>query len=189
MINQTMNQSRLSYSYIIPALATDNPLMLKATRLSLAFDKQRDPLRAAQYEDMKRTEADRRGRAAFKAKRRDNGSEMIKRQNPHPELKPSPQLAHASDAQAFNRQWRNESRIARRTNLIAEGRAILGELHQHKVNLGQAKHQNDALAAQARGGDVKGATREAFKLIRRAEAESARVISKAQTVQQKLTDT
>lgn len=81
-----------------------------------AFDKARDPLIAAQKRDLGKSEAQRR----FELSRRsdsgqhDQGSGMIRREQPKPVLKPSPALAMGPDRAAFNRAWWDEHRAARK---------------------------------------------------------------------------
>ena len=189
MVDQSMSQSRLSYSYLDPVMMLGNPLIFKVSNITVQFDKVCDPARAAQYDDMKRTEAERRDRATFKAKRREQGSEMVRKDNPYPELKPSPALTHAVHAQSFNQNWRNEHKRARRANLIAEGRAMVGELQAHKTYLSQEKNTVLTLGNEAQRENAKDAKREAFKALRRVENSSERIFAKVQAVQHKFTDT
>lgn len=81
-----------------------------------AFDNARDPLIAAQKRDLGKSEAQRR----FELSRRsdsgshDQGSGMIRREQPRPVLKPSPALSMGPDRAAFNRAWWDEHRAARK---------------------------------------------------------------------------
>jgi hypothetical protein len=86
------NTSRLSYSYThrdkmpnkAPAMYSVRP------NVGMSFQRNRDPMIAAQIDAGKRTEAQRRH------------SYMVKRQRPAPVLKPSPQFARSPDRNAFN---------------------------------------------------------------------------------------
>lgn len=76
-----------------------------------AFDNARDPLIAVQKRDLGKSEAQRR----FELSRRtDSGSDMIRREQPKPVLKPSPALSMGPDRAAFNRAWSDEHRAARK---------------------------------------------------------------------------
>ncbi len=76
-----------------------------------AFDNARDPLIAEQNRDLGKSEAQRR----FEQSRRtDSGSDMIRRDQPKPVLKPSPALSMGPDRAAFNRAWSDEHRAARK---------------------------------------------------------------------------
>jgi hypothetical protein len=80
-----------------------------------AFDNARDPLIAEQKRDLGKSEAQRR----FEQSRRadsglDLGSDMIRRDQPKPVLKPSPALSMGPDRAAFNRAWSDEHRAARK---------------------------------------------------------------------------
>jgi len=76
-----------------------------------AFDNARDPLIAEQKRDLEKSEAQRR----FEQSRRtDGGSDMIRRDQPKPVLKPSPALSMGPDRAAFNRAWSDEHRSARK---------------------------------------------------------------------------
>lgn len=78
-----------------------------------SFDNARDPLIAAQKRDLGKTEAQRR----FELSRRsDEGSGMIRREQPRPVLKPSPALSMGPDRAAFNRAWSDEHHEARKKN-------------------------------------------------------------------------
>lgn len=77
------------------------------------FDNVRDPLIAVQKRDLGKSEAQRR----FELSRRsDQGSDMIRRDQAKPVLKPSPALAMGPDRAAFNRAWSSEDRSARKKN-------------------------------------------------------------------------
>lgn len=75
-----------------------------------AFDQNRDPYIARQLQDQGKTEAQRRREQIERETRRQN--HMIKRQQPKPQLRPSPRLAYGPDGAAFNGAWRNEQRAA-----------------------------------------------------------------------------
>jgi len=74
----------------------------KAPDARRAFDQNRDPSIAAQLADKTKTEAQRR--EAF----------MVARDRPQPVQRPSPALAHGSDAAAFNTRWKAERDVANR---------------------------------------------------------------------------
>ncbi len=60
------------------------------------FDRNRDPLIAAQLDDLNRSEAERRD------------SFMVKRSRPTPVLRPGPALSRGPDRAAFDAQWQAE---------------------------------------------------------------------------------
>ena len=70
----------------------------------LEFDNARDPFRRIQREDMKKTEAQRRGETG-------GGSQMVKQDRPFPELKPRNDNQPARDV--FNQKWRAENQNAK----------------------------------------------------------------------------
>jgi hypothetical protein len=81
------------------------------------FDNARDPLIAAQKRDLEKSEAQRR----FEQSRRtDSGSDMIRRDQPKPVLKPSPSLSMGPDRAAFSRAWWDEHRSARKKNPLPD---------------------------------------------------------------------
>ena len=85
-----------------------------------AFDNARDPLIAAQKRDLGKSEAQRR----FELSRRsDEGSGMIRREQPKPVLKPSPALSMGPDRAVFNRAWSDEHHEARKKNKDALAQA------------------------------------------------------------------
>lgn len=82
-----------------------------------AFDNARDPLIAEQKRDLEKSEAQRR----FEQSRRtDSGSDMIRRDQPKPVLKPSPSLSMGPDRAAFSRAWWDEHRSARKKNPLPD---------------------------------------------------------------------
>ena len=85
------NAARLSYAYTQrDKMPGKSPAMYSAKpNVSMSFQRNRDPLIAAQIDAGKRTEARRRG------------SQMIANHKPEPKLKPSPHLAHKADRAAF----------------------------------------------------------------------------------------
>jgi hypothetical protein len=101
-----------------------------------AFDNARDPLIAAQKRDLEKSEAQRR----FEQSRRtdsglDRGSDMIRRDQPKPVLKPSPALSMGPDRAAFNRAWSDEHRAARKKDKdpLPETSAYTPPLQQVRV--------------------------------------------------------
>ena len=106
-----------SYSYANRAnLPGGEPRFYSAAPKSReAFDNARDPLIAEQKRDLGKSEAQRR----FEQSRRtdsglDRGSDMIRRDQPKPVLKPSPALSMGPDRAAFNRAWSDEHRATRK---------------------------------------------------------------------------
>ncbi len=92
-----------------------------------AFDSARDPLIAAQKRDLEKSEAQRR----FELSRRsDDGSGMIRREQPKPVLKPSPALSMGPDRAVFNRAWSDDRCIPQRAlNPTPHARRNAGVLH------------------------------------------------------------
>lgn len=93
--------SRTSFS----AGRTDLPgeataLDARRGELRAEFEKNRDPVIAAQRADLAKTEAERRG------------SQMVKQDRPKPVQRPSPALAHGPDGTSFNARWQAERRDA-----------------------------------------------------------------------------
>ncbi len=123
-----------------------------------AFDNARDPLIAAQKRDLGKSEAQRR----FELSRRsDEGSGMIRREQPKPVLKPSPALSMGTDRVVFNRAWSDEHRAA---------------LKKHKDALAQtpayAPIQTQQMRVTFTFREIE--TRETFIEKRRADAKPAR---------------
>jgi hypothetical protein len=108
-----------SYSYANRAdLPGGEPrFYANAPKTREAFDNARDPLIAEQKRDLEKSEAQRR----FEQSRRtDSGSDMIRRDQPKPVLKPSPALSMGPDRAAFSRAWWDEHRSARKKNLLPD---------------------------------------------------------------------
>jgi len=91
------------------------------------FDYARDPYIAKQLEAMKLTEAQRRGESE-----QSGGSEMVKRDKPHPELRPEHEQAPIRET--FNRAWLREQREAR-----------LNELERQRA---ERRHENSDYSMQ-----------------------------------------
>lgn len=100
--------SRLgSFAGTHPDFKDDVPESFKQARqLTHDFDDVRDPLIKKQIEDLHKTESQRREGG-------NGGSHMVKRQKPHPELKPNHTGAHPATRQSFNQAWLQEQRLAR----------------------------------------------------------------------------
>lgn len=113
---------RGSYSYANRAdLPGGEPsFYASAPKARETFDNARDPLIAAQKRDLGKSEAQRRFELT---RRQDSGSDMIRRDQAKPVLKPSPALAMGPDRAAFNRAWSSEDRSARKKNRNAESEA------------------------------------------------------------------
>jgi hypothetical protein len=108
-----------SYSYANRAdLPGGEPrFYANAPKTREAFDNARDPLIAEQKRDLEKSEAQRR----FEQSRRtDSGSDMIRRDQPKPVLKPSPSLSMGPDRAAFSRAWWDEHRSARKKNPLPD---------------------------------------------------------------------
>ncbi|MGD1922807.1 MAG: hypothetical protein ACFB03_01270 [Paracoccaceae bacterium] len=100
---------------------------------------------------------------------------MISVDQPAPVLKPSPELAHGSDAASFNARWREEKRKAHVSEL-KQGRDDLVRVRGSFDRVFEALDRSDV---KARNGDPEGARRDAFKAFRRAQAEYKPVIAKS----------
>jgi hypothetical protein len=74
----------------------------RAGELRQSFERNRDPMIAAQRADLAKTEAERRA------------SQMVKHDQPKPVQRPSPALAHGPDAASFNARWQGERDAANR---------------------------------------------------------------------------
>lgn len=79
-----------------PILGPRPRFMDAAPDVRREFDRNRDPLIAAQLDDLKKTEAERRE------------SFMVKRSRPQPVLRPGPALSRGPDRAAFDAQWQVE---------------------------------------------------------------------------------
>ncbi len=88
---QPRRWSTLSYAHERPELRKDNPLYERAGSASTAF-----------------------AAAQNRAERRE--SLMVKSQQPRPVQRPSQQLAYGPDSAAFNAEWAEEHRQARKFN-------------------------------------------------------------------------
>ena len=98
------NARTISYAASQPDLRARLPAAFRHTGTTRrAFDQVRDPLLAEQLRDLNKTEAQRRGE-------QDQGSLMIKRQRPQPELKP--RYHHAITRVQFDLEWLREQRAA-----------------------------------------------------------------------------
>ena len=91
-------------------------LYTKPPNLRFNFDINHDPLIAHQLWDLGRPESELRHesmRCSFSFQPYDDpGSEMIARQRPQPVLRPSPALAHGTDAAIHNEQMRADHKAA-----------------------------------------------------------------------------
>ena len=95
----------VSHAWKDPALRQDAPVSLKRLRaLRVPFDHARDPLISAQIKDLERGQSQHRDESG-------GGSAMVKKDRPHPELRPrhEPAPLRASVSQA----WLREQRTAR----------------------------------------------------------------------------
>lgn len=61
-------------------------------------------------------------------------SEMVKKERPQPALKPSPMLSHGPDAAAFNKNWEDEARAARREAFKAQRREQAAKTRRRSFN-------------------------------------------------------
>ena len=115
---QDTGWTTLSNAHVDPSLRDQNPIYERSGSASQTFEPQADPLKAVERAAQNISETERRrdaenrlSREAFMASRRD--SEMVKRQRPRPELKPSPRLSNPVLAMAFDCEWANEAHAAR----------------------------------------------------------------------------
>ena len=93
---QPRRWSTLSYAHENPELRKDNPLYERAGSASRGFAP-----RASGNEPERIVPRD---------------SDMVKRQQPRSVLRPSRELSYGPDGAAFDRQWREEWRQARKHN-------------------------------------------------------------------------
>ena len=149
--------------------------------LTRSFETERCPFNARQLADQDKSEAERRRELdAFKAKRR--GSPMVKKQRPHPVLKPSPALAAGPDRAAHNDQIGREHRQARRAAWLAEALAARDGLYALKENAKRMMDHASVIDQRAASGDTAGALRESFKIMRRFDAEAKRAVARGRAV-------
>lgn len=161
----TKDTGQGSYSYANRAdLPGGEPrFYASAPKTREAFDNARDPLIAEQKRDLGKSEAQRR----FEQSRRtdsglDRGSDMIRRDQPKPVLKPSPSLSMGPDRAAFSRAWWDEHRAARKKDKdkepLPETSAYTPPLQQVRVTFAFREIE----------------TRETFTESRRVSAKTAR---------------
>lgn len=145
-------------------------------RITPGFERQSDPLKAAQREDLNRQSIqpgpDQSADIAMLARNRriedqGRGSQMVANDYPHPVLRPSPELANEVDEAIFNARWRDEQRRALRAELL-QGRDDLLADKQRWQGVTETLRDTDDIA---RAGDPERASREAFRAFRRAEAQ------------------
>ena len=121
-----------------PELANDNPESFRqAPPLHRDFDLARDPYIAKQIRAMEQTEAQRRGDSEHTG----DGSQMVKRDKPFPELRPD--FEQAPMRETFNRAWLREQREARMMELERQReqhRALEQPEHDMQMNA-EAKMQ------------------------------------------------
>lgn len=149
--------------------------------LTRTFETERCPHNARQLRDAGKSEATRRKDiAAFKSRRmKGRDSPMVKKQRPVPVLKPTPALAAGPDRNAYNAELGHERKQARRAALIAEGEAARDDLHAFRAELNHTTHESRNITRRAEAGDLSGATKEAFKLMRRIDADANRVFARS----------
>ena len=115
-----------SFSGKHPDFANDVPDSFRNAPLQRQeFDYARDPYIAKQIRAMELTEAQRRGESE-----RSGGSEMVKRDKPHPELRPEHEQGPIRET--FNRAWLREQREARLADLERQ-RAERRENPEHSI--------------------------------------------------------
>lgn len=123
-----LSPNTTSFSGKHPDFANDVPDSFRNAPLQRReFDYARDPFIAKQLEAMKLTEAQRRGESE-----RSGGSEMVKRDKPHPELRPEHEQAPIRET--FNRAWLREQREAR-LNELERQRAQRRESPDHSMQM------------------------------------------------------
>ena len=150
-----------SYSYVNRAdLPGGEPgFYASAPKSRDAFDNARDPLIAEQKRDLGKSEAQRR----FELTRRqdnlphDQGSGMIRRDQPKPVLKPSLALSMGPDRAAFNRAWWDEHRAARKKDqdTLAETPMAAPPPQQFRITFGEAQAREDFLETRRAQGRAK----------------------------------
>ncbi len=122
-----LSPNTTSFSGKHPDLANDVPDSFRnAPPHRREFDYARDPYIAKQLKAMELTEAQRRGESD-----RSGGSEMVKRDKPHPELRPEHEQAPIRET--FNRAWLREQREAR-LNELERQRAERRETPEHSIH-------------------------------------------------------
>lgn len=104
-----MNQPK-SFAGSQSNLPGQDTIRENAGSLRNSFEKERCEYNAKQVADIGKTEAERRKESTEIAERRE--SFMVKRQQPAPVLRPSPELAHGSDRATFNQRWEQEGKAA-----------------------------------------------------------------------------
>lgn len=158
-----------------------------AKKITPAFESERDVFHARQLRDAGKTESERR--AAFKAKRRDQGgSAMIREQQPRPVLKPSPKLAHGADRAAHYDRLTADRREADRQTKIAKLTAARDDLLRHNGWLKGVERQASQMPSKASPQKAKELTRDAFKMMREVQTRSTRKIDRAQAVRREVRD-
>ena len=102
-------------------LRVDNPLLQKVDPARRAFEQERCAFNAAQLADRRKSEAERRNELLKKALVKDRigeGSRMVKKDKPHPELRPGPGLAHSVDRAVHFARLDHERTEAKRSMAI-----------------------------------------------------------------------
>jgi len=108
----------ISHSSREPSLRGGLPESLRnAEPVRRPFDHARDPYLSKQLNDLKKTEAQRRGEG--------DGSRMVKLHKPFPELKPKHDLSQIR--QTFNKNWMQEAHAARMTQFDEQERHMRSE--------------------------------------------------------------
>ncbi len=138
-----LSPSTTSFSGKHPDFANDVPDSFRnAPAHRREFDYARDPFIAKQLEAMKLTEAQRRGDSE-----RGGGSEMVKRDKPHPELRPEHEQAPIRET--FNRAWLREQREAR-LNELEWQRAERRKCPEHSMQMEWGKKNSNSAGRSAR---------------------------------------
>lgn len=177
MVKRKGTPSRASYSHTRQNLRQQNPLYGKTTSITHNFEMNRDVYHARQLQDQSKTEAQRRREAENRNTRRH--SFMVRRQAARPVLRPSPILSRGSDRAAFNNQWSQEQTHARR-NTIKRALSARTALVRARNTLDQADRERKTLQASGFNNAAKDTRRQLFKIKRRAEKSTQRVLSKTQ---------
>ena len=157
-------RTRLSSTHERADLRAQNSLYEKVGRATTGFEKERCEYNARQLADAGKSEAKRRREAEARVLRR--SSFMVKRQKPNPVLRPSQQLALGPDRAAFNKDWSDEQRSARRAQ-VRELKSARRDLRQADRDLEKADADRKDAASLAARGDFNAARRETFKSERR----------------------
>ena len=131
------------------------------------FERERCPFNAAQIDDERKSESERRREAmqAEDKRKADRGSYMIKRQQPKPVLRPGRTLSNEPDREKFNAELKADDGRTRNNNQKALYKAR-HQLLQERKNLGIEKSNLAKASAHDRMGQTKEAMAELYRIRR-----------------------